>query len=82
MQPKCEGDELNQEILKGKWLQIKGDVRNWWGKLTDDDVDQIQGDTERFIGILQQHYGFGREQAEKEVTDFLKMPDGERMRVA
>jgi uncharacterized protein YjbJ (UPF0337 family) len=71
---------LNKEILKGKWLQSKGDVRNWWGKLTDDDDDQIQGDTERFIRKLQEHYGFGREQAESELNSFLMMPDRERWR--
>jgi uncharacterized protein YjbJ (UPF0337 family) len=73
---------LNKEILKGKWLQTKGDVRNWWGRLTDEDVDQIQGDTEKFIGKLQEHYGFSREQAEKEVAEFLMMPDRERARLA
>ena len=73
---------MNKEILKGKWLQTKGDVRNWWGRLTDEDVDQIQGDTEKFIGKLQEHYGFSREQAEKEVEDFLMMPDRERARLA
>ena len=77
-----KGIALNKEILKGKWLQTKGDVRNWWGRLTEEDVDQIQGDTEKFIGKLQEHYGFGREQAEKEVEDFLMMPDRERARLA
>jgi uncharacterized protein YjbJ (UPF0337 family) len=76
------GTALNKEILKGKWLQTKGDVRKWWGRLTDEDVDQIQGDTEKFIGILQEHYGFGREQAEEEVDEFLMMPDHERVRLA
>jgi uncharacterized protein YjbJ (UPF0337 family) len=73
---------MNKDILKGKWLQVKGDVRKWWGKLTDDDVDLIQGDTEKFIGILQERYGYGREQAEREMNDFLRLPDKERRRVA
>lgn len=77
-----KGNTLNQEILKGKWLQIRVDVPNWWGKFTDDDVDRIQGDTEEFIRKLQERYGFGREQAEKEITDFLAMPDRERTRPA
>jgi len=71
---------MNKDILKGKWLQVKGDVRSWWGKMTDDDVDQIQGDAEKFIGRLQERYGYGREQAEKEITDFLGMPDNQRRR--
>jgi uncharacterized protein YjbJ (UPF0337 family) len=73
---------MNKDILKGKWLQIKGDVRQYWGKLTDDDVDQIQGNSEKFIGKLQERYGYKREQAEKEVNDFLRMPDNQRKRPA
>jgi uncharacterized protein YjbJ (UPF0337 family) len=77
-----EGKFVNKDILKGKWLQVKGDIRNWWGKLTDDDVDQIQGDSEKFIGKLQERYGYGREQAESEVDNFLNLPDDKRRRIA
>ena len=63
---------MNKDILKGKWTQMKGDVRSKWGKLTDDDVTQIQGDAEKFIGKLQERYGHNREQAEKELNDFLE----------
>ena len=73
---------MNKDILKGKWLQVKGDIRKWWGQFTDDDVDQIQGDAEKFVGKLQERYGYGREQAEMEVNEFLNMPDNERRRVA
>lgn len=73
---------MNKEFLKGKWLQVKGDVRNCWGRITDEEVDQIQGDTEKFIAKLQERYGLGREQAEKELNDFLTMPDRERKRTA
>jgi uncharacterized protein YjbJ (UPF0337 family) len=71
---------VNQEILKGKWLQIRGDVRHWWRRISEDDADQIQGDTEKFIRKLQERYGYGREQAEKELLEFLRMPDNERRR--
>jgi len=73
---------MNKDILKGKWLQTKGQIRGWWGKLTDDDVDQIQGDAEQFIGKLQQRYGYSRDQAEREINEFLAMPDNERKRPA
>ena len=73
---------MNKEILKGKWTQVKGDVRAWWGKLTDDDVTQIQGDTEKMIGKLQERYGYARQQAEKELNDFLNAPEGKRRRTA
>ena len=73
---------MNKDILKGKWAQFKGDVRSWWGELTDDDVDAIQGDFEKFIGKLQEKYGYGRERAEQELSDFLSTPDNERRRSA
>jgi uncharacterized protein YjbJ (UPF0337 family) len=73
---------MNKEILKGKWLQIKSDVPGWWSKMTDEDVDHIQGDTERFIGKLQERYGYARDEAEKELNDFLRLPDRERRRSA
>jgi len=63
-------------------MQLRGDVRKWWGKMTDDDVDQIQGDMERFLGKLQQRYGYTREQAERELNEFLSLPDKERKRTA
>jgi uncharacterized protein YjbJ (UPF0337 family) len=50
--------------------------------MTDSDVDHIQGDSERFIGKLQELYGYGREEAEKELNDFLNLPDNERRRFA
>jgi uncharacterized protein YjbJ (UPF0337 family) len=73
---------VNKEIFKGKWLQVKGDVPGWWGRMTDDDVDQIEGDPERFVGKLHQLYGYGQEQAERELNEFLCMPDHERRRSA
>ena len=73
---------MNKDILKGKWVQMKGDIRSWWGKLTDDDVSQIQGDAEKFIGKLQERYGYGREQAERELNEFLIRPEGGRRRTA
>ena len=63
---------MDKEILKGKWLRVKGDVRTWWGRLTEDEVDQIQGDAEKFVGKLEERYGYRREQAEKE--DEIRCP--------
>jgi uncharacterized protein YjbJ (UPF0337 family) len=77
-----ERKTMNKEILKGKWLQVKGDIRTRWGKLTDDEVDQIQGDAEKFLGMLQERYGYRREQAEKELNEFLRMTDDQRKRTA
>ena len=62
---------MNADILKGRWNQVKGDIRTKWGKLTDDDLTQIQGDAQKMIGKLQERYGLKREQAEQDLNDFL-----------
>ncbi len=58
---------MNRDTLKGQWTQLKGQVRKQWGKLTEDEVDQIQGDSEILMGKLQQRYGYTREQAQREI---------------
>jgi uncharacterized protein YjbJ (UPF0337 family) len=62
---------MNEDILKGKWNEIKGNIRSKWGKLTDDDVDTVQGNAETLIGKIQQAYGHGRDRVEREVNEFL-----------
>ena len=62
---------MNPDVLKGRWNQVKGDIRSRWGKLTDDDMMQIQGDAEKLIGKLQERYGLKREQAERDLTELL-----------
>lgn len=62
---------MNEDILKGKWKQIKGNVKKTWGRLTDDEMDVIEGDRERLVGKLQEHYGYSRQEAERAVEDFL-----------
>jgi uncharacterized protein YjbJ (UPF0337 family) len=62
---------MNADVLKGKWMQLKGEARRQWGKLTDDDLDQIEGNTEKMVGKLQERYGYARDEAEREVNDFL-----------
>ena len=73
---------MNTDILKGKWMQVKGDIRSKWGKVTDNDLTEIQGDTEKMIGKLQERYGYKREQAQKELNDFLNAPSGQPRRTA
>ena len=63
---------MNEDILKGKWRQIKGEVKSRWGKLTDDDVDRVEGDAEKLIGRVQERYGYQREEAQREVDDFFR----------
>jgi uncharacterized protein YjbJ (UPF0337 family) len=65
-----KGDQMNTDQLKGKWHQLKGEAKIRWGKLTDDDLDQASGQTEKLIGLLQERYGYARERAEREVREF------------
>ncbi|MES2625063.1 MAG: CsbD family protein [Pseudomonadota bacterium] len=61
----------NEDIVQGKWKQLKGKVQAQWGKLTNDDVDQIQGTQKELVGLLQERYGYEREYAEKELKSWL-----------
>ncbi|NYS25576.1 CsbD family protein [Rhodobacteraceae bacterium 2376] len=62
---------MNTDVIKGKWTQIKGEARSQWGKLTDDEVDQIAGDRDKLIGKIQEKYGIARNEAEAQVNDWL-----------
>lgn len=73
---------MNKDILKGKWHQVKGEIKNWWADMTDDDIKHIEGDSEKFIGKLQEKFGWGRERAEQELNEFLNQPDGQRRRAS
>ena len=64
---------MNEDILKGQWKQIRGQVKEWWGVLTDDDLDKINGRRDQLIGMLQQKYGFTKDQATRELDDHLAL---------
>lgn len=61
---------MNEDTLKGQWTQLKGTVREQWGKLTNDDVDQIQGKAEQLIGKIQERYGVARDEAQRQVDSW------------
>nr|WP_298137278.1 CsbD family protein [uncultured Pseudomonas sp.] len=61
---------MNSDVLKGKWKQVTGSIKQRWGKLTDDDVDVAEGHTDYLVGKLQERYGWSKEKAEEEVNDF------------
>ena len=66
---------MKDDILQGKWAQMKGKVKQQWGKLTDDDLDRISGKREEIVGLMQERYGWERERAETEFNDYLKGQD-------
>jgi uncharacterized protein YjbJ (UPF0337 family) len=58
---------MNEDILQGNWKQLHGQVKTWWGDLTDDDLTKIDGKRENLVGVLQTKYGYAKERAETEV---------------
>src|SRR5580700_6443967 len=66
------------DIFKGKWHEIKGKVREKWGKLTHDDIEQINGRRENLLGKLQSRYGWQQKQADEELKRFERSLQGER----
>ena len=63
---------MNQDILAGQWKQLRGEIKSRWGKLTDDDLDRIEGDALKLAGLLQERYGIARDEAERRVDEFVK----------
>jgi uncharacterized protein YjbJ (UPF0337 family) len=84
---------MNKDVLAGKWKQLRGKAKETWGKLTDDDLDRIEGNSEQLLGLLQERYGYARDRAQQELNRFLEASpdsadreamkgDAERMRRA
>ena len=63
---------MNNDIIEGKWNQIKGDAQTKWGKLTNDDLDQIQGNRTKLAGKIQEVYGKSKDEVEKELKEWEK----------
>ena len=58
---------MNSDVFAGKWKQAKGQAKEWWGKLTDDDLARVEGSRDKLIGVLQERYGYAKERAEQEI---------------
>ena len=58
---------MNIDIFEGQWKQLRGEVKTWWGKLTDDDLDRAAGKLDILAGILQEKYGYTRQKATDEI---------------
>jgi uncharacterized protein YjbJ (UPF0337 family) len=63
---------MNDDVFTGQWTQLRGSLKSWWGRLTDDDLDRIGGQKDRLVGLVQEKYGQSREQAEREVEQRLR----------
>ena len=65
--------KMNMDKIKGEWKMMKGAIRAKWGKLTEDEVEEIRGSLDKLVGKLQQTYGYAKEKAEQEYKDFKKL---------
>ena len=63
---------MNRHRITGKWSQLKGEIRQRWGKLTDDDLEIMAGGKQKFVGRIQECYGLAKEDAERQIKAWLK----------
>ncbi|MGY6632835.1 MAG: CsbD family protein [Alkalilacustris sp.] len=63
---------MNWDIVKGKWKQAMGSAKSKWGDLTDDELQQIDGDRQRLVGKVQEKYGLAKDEAEKQVDEWAE----------
>ena len=67
---------MNKDIIKGKWNQLKGEVKVQWGKFTDDELDEMDGNYDKVVGKLQEKYGYRKDEAEREAENFFTKHGG------
>lgn len=63
---------MNWDVVKGKWKQAMGSAKSKWGDLTDDELQQIDGDRQRLVGKVQEKYGLAKDEAEKQVDEWAE----------
>ena len=66
---------MNWDRVEGNWTQLKGKVKEQWGKLTDDDLDVIAGKRDQLAGRIQERYGIAKDEADRRVTDWESRQD-------
>jgi uncharacterized protein YjbJ (UPF0337 family) len=69
---------MSDDIFKGKWKQLRGQIQQKWGDLTNDDLDRMQGSQTEFEGLLQERYGWTKERAREEVNNFMRASETNR----
>jgi len=70
---------MNGDVLQGKWKQLRGQIQQQWGDLTDSDLDRIKGTRTEFEGLLQERYGYTKDKAKSELDAFLKANEGSKV---
>ncbi len=70
---------MNQDRIQGRWKQLKGKVKEQWGRLTEDDLDVIAGRRDQLLGRIQQRHGLAREEADRQVSDWERRSPAHRL---
>jgi uncharacterized protein YjbJ (UPF0337 family) len=68
-------NEMDKNVFEGKWKQFRGKIKEEWGELTDDEIDQAEGKRDQMVGLLQEKYGHAKYDAEREFDRFLERLD-------
>jgi len=64
---------MNNDRVEGKWKQMKGSLKSRWGKLTNDDLDVIEGQKDQLVGRIQERYGIAKDEAQKQVDEWNRV---------
>lgn len=62
---------MNEQMIKGKWKEIKGEIQKTWGKITGDEIEQTQGNMKSISGLIQQKYGMAKDEASQKLDDLV-----------
>ena len=62
---------MNKDIIQGRWKEIKGQLKQEWAKLTDDEINEMKGNYDELEGCLQKNYGYKKEEAERRINEFV-----------
>jgi uncharacterized protein YjbJ (UPF0337 family) len=62
---------MNEQTLKGKWTEIKGDIQKTWGKITGDEIEQTKGNLKSISGLIQQKYGMAKDEVSTKLNDLV-----------
>jgi uncharacterized protein YjbJ (UPF0337 family) len=62
---------MNHYDIQGQWEQVKGEAKRRWADLTDDDLTRAEGDKDRLVGALRERYGYSKDQAQREVDEWV-----------
>ena len=62
---------MNDDVFKGKWMQLKGQIKEKWGQLTDDDFDQVAGQRDQLVGRIQERYGLAKDEVNRDLDALI-----------